>query len=84
MCCQEIKKFRRMGTVTNICICLCYVFVWQCLCVLMSLLHLVAEEAEQSLMDASNLAVVMAPSLMETEATDYQNVNCSLRLQKGG
>jgi len=49
----------------------------------MHLFHSVAEEAGQSLMDAGNLAVVMAPSLMETEATDYQNVNCSLRQQKG-
>ena len=34
-------------------------------------------------MDASNLAVVMAPSLMVTEAVDYNEVNCSLRRQKG-
>ena len=36
----------------------------QCLCVLMKLLHCVSESCSESLMDASNLAIVLAPNII--------------------
>ena len=43
------------------------IFCMQCLCVLMKLLHRVSEVAKESLMDASNLGIVLAPNLMRPQ-----------------
>ena len=45
----------------------------QCLCVMMGLLGKISKRVGHSLMDANNLAVVMAPNLLESKAVDVSS-----------
>ena len=74
MCCDTIESFE--GTCVYVCtFCdpltpvppspsLLSLSPVQCLCVLMKLLHCVSESCSESLMDASNLAIVLAPNII--------------------
>lgn len=53
----------------------------QCLCVVMGLLGRISKGAGHSLMDASNLAIVMAPNLLETSVPPFQLCDNSLPTQ---
>ena len=54
----------------------------QCLCVVMELLHKVSCGVGNSLMDASNLAVVMAPNLLRTSKDIRDLHDNTLRVQQ--
>ncbi len=58
------------------------VILLQCLCVVMKLLSLVSSGAGHSLMDASSLAIVMAPNLIKTSKTVFDIHDHCLRVQR--